>query len=371
MLSVILPAAGKSTRMQGQDKLLAFLGGMPVLAHSLRFFESAPECGEIILVTDNEQLRAIARQYAPTKLIACVSGGESRAHSVYAGLQAASGDMLCIHDAARPNLSNEDFTAVLAAAEQHGAAILGTPAYDTVKTVQDGIIKENLPRESIFLAQTPQICRREWLEQSFAEGGFEATDEASLLAAAGFDIYAVCGSRANFKLTVAEDMRIMKALYAESRIGSGFDAHRLTEGRKLILGGVHIPFEKGLLGHSDADVLLHALCDALLGAAAFGDIGKHFPDSDEQYAGISSRLLLERTAKLVYSSGFRLANADMTVIAQRPKLAPYIEQMRQNIAAVLGVELNRISVKATTTEQLGFCGRGEGIAAQASCLLYK
>ena len=195
--------------------------------------------------------------------------------------------------------------------------------------------------------------------------GFKGTDDASLVERAGYEVEIVKGDYRNIKITTKEDLPM------ENRIGTGFDVHRLTEGRDLILGGVSIPFERGLDGHSDADVLVHAVMDALLGAAAMGDIGKLFPDTDEAYRGISSIELLKRVGSLLTESFFLIGNIDVTVMAQRPKISPYTEQMRENISEALGTEKSRISIKGTTTEKLGFVGREEGIAAEAVCLIYR
>ena len=214
--------------------------------------------------------------------------------------------------------------------------------------------------------RTPQGFRFGLLREAYARAEadrFSGTDDAGLVERIGIRPVIAEGSPGNIKITTPEDLPM------ETRIGTGFDVHKLTENRKLILGGVEIPYEKGLLGHSDADVLLHALMDAMLGAAALGDIGRHFPDTDPAYEGASSMVLLEKVTEILADAGYRLANADVTVICQKPKLAPYIDEMRQNIAEAAGTDVSRISVKATTTERLGFTGRGEGIAAEAVCTI--
>lgn len=371
MLSVILPAAGKSSRMQGIDKLTAMVGGKPVLSFCLQIFEDSPLCDEIILVADNKELQEIAAKYAPTKLKAVAAGGATRTESVLNGLKAASGDFICIHDAARPNLTQELFEKTAEAAFAEGAAIAAIPVADTLKKCADGKIAGTVDRANLFAAQTPQIFRRNWLEKAYEFADDTATDDAELLQRAGYEVFVVQSDPQNFKLTRREDIAMLQEMKKEFRTGSGFDAHRLTENRRLILGGVEIPFDKGLLGHSDADVLLHAICDALLGAAALGDIGKHFPDSDAAFKDISSLLLLEKVAALLKGKGYAISNIDATIIAEKPKLAPYIPQMCENIAAACEIATERVSVKATTTEGMGFCGMGEGIAAQASCLIVR
>ena len=216
---------------------------------------------------------------------------------------------------------------------------------------------------------SPQMCAA--MERALAEG-WDFTDDCQLMEAAGHAVKLVAGLDTNLKLTTPEDIRLAQALMKERsdmRIGHGYDVHKLVEGRDLILGGVKIEYEKGLLGHSDADVLTHAVMDALLGAAALGDIGRHFPDTDPAYKGIDSTLLLRRTVELLHERGYKVGNVDITIALQRPKLRPYIDQMRERLAEVMGVEVGAVSVKATTTEKLGFEGRGEGVSAYAVVLL--
>ncbi|MBQ8562832.1 MAG: 2-C-methyl-D-erythritol 2,4-cyclodiphosphate synthase [Firmicutes bacterium] len=223
-----------------------------------------------------------------------------------------------------------------------------------------------LDRKSLFQVQTPQGFASEILREAYEQAyrdGFLGTDDASLVERLGYRIALTEGDYANIKITTREDLPM------EIRVGTGYDVHRLTEGRKLILGGVDIPYEKGLAGHSDADVMVHALMDAMLGAAGLGDIGRHFPDTDPQYKGISSLKLLQIVNQRLHEAGYELGNADVTIIAQKPKLAGYIRQMEENLAQALAADCRQINVKATTTEKLGFTGRGEGIAAEAVCII--
>ena len=231
-----------------------------------------------------------------------------------------------------------------------------------------GESSRSVNREDYYAVQTPQGFKKSILIEAYDKAmrdGFTGTDDASLVERAGYEVEIVKGDYRNIKITTKEDLPM------ENRIGTGFDVHAFSEGRDLILGGVRIPFEKGLAGHSDADVLTHALMDALLGAAALGDIGRLFPDTDEDYRGISSMVLLKRVAGLIADNFFSIGNIDITLIAQRPKISPYTEEMRSSIAAVLGIDKSRISIKGTTTEKLGFVGREEGIAAEAVCLIYR
>jgi 2-C-methyl-D-erythritol 4-phosphate cytidylyltransferase/2-C-methyl-D-erythritol 2,4-cyclodiphosphate synthase len=251
---------------------------------------------------------------------------------------------------------------------------------DTIKEADGaGRVLGTLNRDRLRGVQTPQGFERSILLKAHRlaeESGKIATDDAALVEELGIPVYLVAGDEDNIKLTTPKDVWVAEALLRrraggeqEQRVGHGYDVHRLLPGRPLILCGVEIAHDKGLLGHSDADVALHALCDALLGAAALGDIGSHFPDSDEAYRGISSLVLLERVAALLLKAGWRAVNADVTIAAQRPKLAPHLPRMRENIARALGVPLDCAGVKATTTEGLGFEGEEKGISAQAVCLL--
>ena len=259
-------------------------------------------------------------------------------------------------------MSRDVIKAVAEKAGETGAAIAAVPPKDTIRHIEEG----TLDRSRLCCVQTPQGFRMELLKKAFekaAADGFYGTDDASLVERLGHAVAIVPGEYSNIKITTPEDLTM------EMRIGTGYDVHKLVEERDLILGGVTIPYEKGLLGHSDADVLTHALMDALLGAAALGDIGKLFPDNDDSFKGISSIELLRRVKSVLDDKGYSLGNADVTVICQKPKLAGYIDEMRVNIAAALETDVDRISIKATTTEKLGFTGRGEGIAAEAVCIL--
>jgi len=283
-----------------------------------------------------------------------------------------------VHDGARPLVSGGTIDDVVAACSEHGAAAAGVPVKDTIKVVSGKFIAGTPDRTSLVSIQTPQGFRKDLLDRAFQkayEDDFYGTDETVLLERIDEKVYIVMGEYSNIKITTPEDIAICGALlgiHPEGdaggkimRVGTGYDVHAFAEHRKLILGGVEIPFEKGLLGHSDADVLLHAIMDALLGACALADIGRYFPDTDENYRGISSLVLLEKVGDLIGSEGYEICNIDATVIAERPKIAPYIHQMIKHIAEVLKISEDKVNIKGTTTEGLGFCGRGEGIAAQA------
>ena len=369
-VTAILVAAGASRRM-GYDKLSVRLpGGQTVLEASLAAFAAHPAVDQIVLVAGANlpACRALAARCA--KPCTAVPGGETRADSVRAGLWEAEGELVAIHDAARPFVSAAVITAALTEAAAGGAAAPAVPVKDTIKVAApDGRVIRTPDRTQLYAVQTPQCFSRalylQALEAVQGEAAHLVTDDASLFELAGLPVRLTRGEYANLKITTQEDLKGETAM----RIGHGYDVHRLGAGRRLILGGVEIPYEKGLLGHSDADVLLHAVADALLGAAALGDIGKHFPDTDPRYKGADSRKLLSEVGALLAKEGYRPCNIDATVLCQAPKLAPYIPEMRQNIAAALGLDVGCVSVKATTEEHLGFTGAGDGIAAHAVAMI--
>lgn len=384
-VTAIIAAAGKGLRMEttGGTKQFMELCGVPVIARTLIAFQRCAAVDAIVVSALKEEIDcygAIKEKYGITKLKSVVAGGSVRQESVKNGVVAMPEETGCIviHDGARCLVGPEYIEKVISAAVEYGAAIAAERATDTVKISDgDGGIKETVDRNAVFLAKTPQAFLKDVYLKALESAPEGLTDDAAICEAAGIKVKLVeCGGK-NIKMTVPDDIPIAEALIrrregnADMRTGHGFDAHRLVEGRKLILGGVDIPYEKGLMGHSDADVLTHAVCDALLGAAALGDIGKHFPPSDEGYKGICSLRLLERTAELLKNAGWSVVNIDATVVAQSPRLSPYIDGMRENIAKAAGIETDRVSVKATTEEKMGYTGNGEGISAHAVCLIEK
>jgi 2-C-methyl-D-erythritol 4-phosphate cytidylyltransferase/2-C-methyl-D-erythritol 2,4-cyclodiphosphate synthase len=292
----------------------------------------------------------------------------------------ATADVVLIHDAARPFVSADLIDRMIRAGQQHGAAIAAMPVSDTVKQAGaagpngERPIRATLPRDEIFLAQTPQAFRRDVLDRALRDGGSaDATDEAMLVERAGFPVHVVQGEATNVKITTGDDLARAKALAQSEptrlRIGTGYDLHRLVAGRPLILAGVRIPFELGLDGHSDADIVCHAVTDAILGAAAAGDIGRLFPDTDPKWKDADSIALLQGALADVVAKGYRVSNVDVTVIVQKPKLLPYLDQMRANLAAALQVDLPAVSIKGKTNEGVDSMGRGESMACHAVALL--
>ena len=367
----IIVAAGQGKRLGSSlPKQFLKIKGRTVLETAVLAFEKNEMVDEIIIAANPDYIiltEEICRDFAKVSNI--VPGAAARQDSVAAALACVQDDesIVLIHDGARPFVTDKVINAVIESAEQTGAAVPAIPVKDSIRQISRSQ-SSSLDRDLLAAVQTPQGFRTSLLKEALkkaAEDGFLGTDDASLAERLGINISMVKGEEKNRKITTREDLE------REMRIGTGYDVHRLVEKRALILCGEEIPFEKGLLGHSDADVALHALMDALLGAAGLGDIGRHFPDTDEKYSGISSLQLLKQVMELLRAEGYSIGNADITIIAQRPKIAAYIPQMRQNIARILACDESQINIKGTTTEKLGFIGREEGIASEAVCILYR
>ena len=369
-VAAVIVAAGASRRM-GFDKLAYPLDGGTVLEKSVRAFDTHPAIDEILLVAGENAPQAALLAAACAKPAKTVAGGATRVQSVRAGLDAVNAEYVAIHDAARPFVTPQVIWDALEAAYETGAAAPAVPVKDTVKVAADGLVVETPAREKLYAVQTPQCFRTALYRQVLAQVCCDAvTDDCSAFELAGLPVRLTQGDYANYKITTREDLPAPEKNGGNGmRIGHGYDVHRLVEGRALVLGDVTVPYEKGLLGHSDADVLTHAVMDALLGAVALGDIGKLFPDTDPAYKGADSIALLQEVGRVLARAGWAAGNIDATLLCQAPKLAPYIPAMRENLAAALGISAEDVSVKATTEEKLGFTGSGEGIAAHSVCLL--
>ena len=378
-VSAIIAAGGRGLRFGGSSpKQLLTLGGRPILARSVDAFVACDVISEIVVALPAD-LAAAPPSYLEQrgKPVTVVSGGEQRRASVANAFARVSerAEIVVIHDAARPLVSADLIRRTVAAASETGAAIAALRAHDTVKQTDGaGAITATLPRERIYLAQTPQAFRVPILRDALRLVG-EATDEAMLAERAGHTVRVVDGDPRNLKITTPDDLMMAEHLITGSaqapalRIGNGYDLHRLVPGRPLILGGVRIPFEKGLEAHSDGDVICHAVTDAVLGAAGAGDIGRHFPDTDSAWKNADSIELLRRASAIVGDAGYAIVNVDVVVIAQRPKLAPHVEAIRSNVAGALGCDAAQISVKGKTNEGVDSMGAGESIAVHAVALL--
>jgi 2-C-methyl-D-erythritol 4-phosphate cytidylyltransferase/2-C-methyl-D-erythritol 2,4-cyclodiphosphate synthase len=379
------------------------VAGRPLVWYALEALRACSEIAEIVLVVAAEDVELARQSLIRAGTGQCervVAGGADRIASVRAGLAevSAASDVVLVHDGARPFLTPELVRRCLEGAAIHQAVVAALPAAETIKDVSpDGLVRGTLERSRLWAVQTPQVFRRSLLEKAHeaaARAGVSGTDDASLVERLGHPVHVVMGDPENIKVTWPQDLAQAERVVRErehpgerepaTRVGIGYDAHRFAaagaapergaerpaaEGRALMLGGVRFEAARGLVGHSDADVVCHAICDALLGALGAGDIGTHFPDSDPQFAGISSLALLERVAGMVRAAGCEIANADAVVIAEEPRIAPRVPEMRRALAGAMGIEESRVNVKGKTEEGMGFTGRREGIASQAVCLL--
>jgi len=366
----ILLAAGSATRM-GFNKLLFPIAGMTALERSFRVMVSAG-FDEIVIAVSEETRAAAEKLTASAPVPVKVTlGGSTRQESVHHALRCVEqADIAAIHDAARCLVTKEVILRTLVSAKKNGSGIAAVPARDTLRRGEDNSVVD---RDGLYMMQTPQSFRYDLILAAYDKAerdGFVGTDDCALFEYAGHKSVLVMGDLMNQKLTIPEDVPFFeRAAGLPLRIGCGEDTHRLTEGRKLILGGVEIPYRMGLLGHSDADALLHAVIDALFGAAALGDIGRHFPDSDPKYKGIDSMELLKYAAEEIRAAGYRVVNIDSTILAQEPKMAPYVDQMAANIESVLGLAKGSVSVKAKTPEHTGPEGRLECISTRCVAML--
>lgn len=380
-VSAVILAAGTGSRV-GLRKQFLYAGGKPLISYSLSTFDSCDEIHELLLVCRQEDLpmmQFVVNALGLSKLKKVVIGGETRQESARKGLEAVASDseLVMIHDSARPLVTRELIRRLIAEAEHSGAVVPGLPVRDTVKFVsQDGYVLTTPRRESIYVIQTPQVFKVSLIKhahQVALEAGWSCSDDASLVEKLGLKVRVIPGEEQNFKVTTPEDLGYLEYTLARGtaaagrvghhapRVGLGFDVHRLAAGRKLVLGGVEIPWEAGLVGHSDGDVICHALMDAMLGAAGMRDIGHMFPTRDSRFEGAYSLELVNQIATVLAREGLCLGHADLVVVAEEPLLAPYIDRMQELLASATGTSPKNIAIKATTAEGLGFVGRKEGI----------
>ena len=384
-ISAVILAAGSGTRMNSDvTKQRMTILGESVLHRSVSAFDKSAFISEIVVVVRSDEKDLLEDDLRGfDKPIRVVCGGATRQESAKLGFGAISesSGYLMIHDAARCLVTTAIVDSVALSVLKYGAATASTPVTDTVKKSLDGeTVSTTIPRNQLYLAQTPQAFSREIYTRAIivaSESKMEITDDNMMAEIAGVAVHLVDCGRENIKITTSSDIEYAEFLVRKRecmssfKIGHGYDVHKLVPGRDLILGGVSIAYEKGLLGHSDADVLTHAIMDALLGAAGLGDIGRHFPDTSDEYKGISSIVLLERVRKLLAESGYGVNNVDATLVLQSPKVASYIDKMRENIACALEIPVTDVNIKATTEEHLGFTGSGDGAAAHAVATIIK
>jgi 2-C-methyl-D-erythritol 4-phosphate cytidylyltransferase/2-C-methyl-D-erythritol 2,4-cyclodiphosphate synthase len=365
--AALIVAAGQGTRIGGTvPKQFAPLAGKPMLAHSFASLSSHPAIDGVVVVIGEGQEAALQ---AALGTVPFVIGGATRRESVANGLAVVDAEQVLIHDAARPFLSHAVIDALLAALESHEGALPALPVTDTLAH-GGAALGETVPRDGLVRVQTPQAFHTATIRAAHAAwpADREATDDAQMVRALGIEVALVPGEIALEKITHPADFAAAEARHAAAmhvRTAQGFDVHRFAEGEELWLGGIRVPHDKGLSGHSDADVALHAITDAVLGTIGAGDIGMHFPPSDPQWRGTASARFLEHAAGLLAAEGGVIDFVDVTIVCEAPKIGPHRDGIRASIAAILGLPVSRVSVKATTTERLGFTGRGEGMAAQA------
>ena len=383
-VAAVVVAAGRATRLAGPvPKPFLPLGGKTLLERSVAALSSCSDIDAgIVVVVAPEEIGGDRARNAErlANVRAVVAGGPTRMRSALAGVEATNAEIVLVHDAARPFPAPSLIAAVIAATEKHGAAVPVLPVADTVKRDDGGgFVAATLDRRTLGLAQTPQGGRRDDLLRAFHRAiaeGVEPTDDAEALERAGVPVALVAGDPGNVKITTPEDWaeakrRVGDGRGAGIRIGHGFDVHRFAEGKTLRLGGVDFPGERGLDGHSDADVVLHAAMDALLGAASLPDIGHHFPAGDPRFAGADSRRLAGEIAAILRTGGWEIGNLDVTVLAEAPRIGRHRDALRSAIAQAFAIETSRVGVKATTLEGLGSLGRSEGIACHAVALLHR
>ena len=378
-MSVIIVAAGRSTRMEGVDKLDLEIGGRPVIKHSLDVFAGSDLVESVVVVTREtniDEIRQKIDSYGYSKPFSVVSGGARRQDSVRNGLDelgcvSSKAEFVAVHDAARPFIDERLLERGLAAAHHVGAAIPVVPLKDTIKRVENGIVTDTPDRASMSSVQTPQVFRTEILRAAHETVSDDVTDDASMVEVAGGLVATFKGDYRNIKITTQSDIPVARAIASaegtgrSQHYGIGFDGHKLVEGGPLKLGGVEVEFGMHLQGHSDGDVLMHAVASAILGAAGLGDLGGNFPSSDPTFAGADSALFIRKAVRRAASLGWHVEHLDATVIAQRPRLAKHVPKFETNIALAMGTEEERINVKVTSTDEVGAIGSGEGIAAQA------
>lgn len=370
----LIVAAGRGQRVGGSlPKQYLMLGGKTVLRRTIEAFLNHPEINAVLVVIHPDDLPLYTQAVKGLNLPSPVHGGETRQMSVLNGLNALEATRptnVLIHDAARPFVSSNLISLAVKTLRDREAVLPALQVSDTLKRAFDGQVSATVEREDLWRAQTPQCFSfPSILAAHQSQQDKNLTDDCAVAEAAGIPVTITPGSEENFKITTSEDMERAKRVIAdqiETRIGSGFDVHRFCKGSQVTLCGILIPHDKSLKGHSDADVAMHALTDALLGSMALGDIGQHFPPSDNTWMGVDSKVFLVQAKELVAQSGGEIGNIDLTIICEKPKIAPHSHAMRANIAAILDLSLDRVSIKATTTEGLGFTGRNEGIAAQAT-----
>ncbi len=369
MICALIPAAGSGSRTKlNENKIFFKLDNETIIEKTVNCFLKHNRIDGVAIICTEKDEDRLKQLFGSN--VQYIRGGKTRGESVLNGLKAIEDkyDTVLVHDGARPFITADIIERVIDNIEAGQGIVAGVKVTDTIKqTDEEGKVILTPSRQTLWAAQTPQGFLTKELISAYEKAGVNMTDDGAVFEEAGFSVKMVEGAYSNKKITTEDDVKMSETYL----VGTGFDVHALCQGRPLIIGGVNIPYERGLMGHSDADVLLHAIMDALLGAAGLGDIGRHFPDTDEKYKGIDSMLLFKHVINLLKEKGYKVNNISAIVMAQKPKLKPYIEEMNKNIAVNAGVDVERVNVAATTTEKLGFVGREEGISAQATVTILK
>jgi 2-C-methyl-D-erythritol 4-phosphate cytidylyltransferase/2-C-methyl-D-erythritol 2,4-cyclodiphosphate synthase len=377
-ITALIVAAGRGTRAGGgTPKQYRDLNGKAVLRRTIEAMLANAQIDTVrcVIHPDDHDLYAIAADAISDKrLQAPVFGGETRSTSVLNGIAATDSDFVLIHDGARPLVPQDALNRVIAGVKETDACFLAIPVTDALWQVDDGLASHALPRDTLWRGQTPQAFRTAIIRDAHAQATQPADDDVAIARNAGTSVTPIIGSEQNIKITHASDFALATRLIGENmdiRVGNGYDVHALGNGDHVILNGIKIPHDAAMIGHSDADVAMHTITDAIFGALAEGDIGQWFPPSEDQWKGAASDIFLRKAVERAHARGFTISHVDCTIICEMPKIGPHAQAMRENLVGILGIEIDRISVKATTSEKLGFTGRGEGIAAQATATLVK
>lgn len=377
-ITALIVAAGRGTRAGGgTPKQYRPLAGEMVLTRTINALLANDEVSQVLCVIHPEDVshyNAATKSISDKRLNPPTFGGDTRSESVTNGLNQASSDFVLIHDAARPLLPYDALKRVITGVRQTDACFLALPVTDALWTVQDSAAISAQPRDTLWRAQTPQAFRTDAIRLAHVQAEWPADDDVAMARAAGITVTPIMGAEQNIKITHPADFELAGRLLGENmdiRVGNGYDVHALGDGDHVILNGIKVPSTKAMIGHSDADVAMHAITDAIFGALCEGDIGQWFPPSDMQWKGAASDIFLRKAVERCQERGFSISHIDSTIICETPKIGPHATAMRANLAAIMGVCIDRISVKATTSEKLGFTGRGEGIASQATATLVK
>ncbi len=376
--TALIVAAGRGTRAGGGlPKQYRELAGQPVLSRTIDVMLRNAKITNVTCVIHHDDLdlyHQATNAVTDERLTPPVFGGETRSKSVLNGLSTVNSNFVLIHDGARPLLPNDALIRVIDGVRDTDACFLGLPVTDALWDVSDGLATTAQPRDTLWRAQTPQAFRTETIKMAHSQSDRPADDDVAVARAFGVNVTPIMGADENIKITHASDFKLATRLIGEKmdvRVGNGYDVHALGDGDHVILNGIKIPHDRAMIGHSDADVAMHAITDAIFGALSEGDIGQWFPPSDMKWKGASSDIFLRKAVERCVERGFKINHIDCTIICEEPKIGPHAQAMRENLATIINVDIERISVKATTSEKLGFTGRGEGIATQATATLVK